>query len=293
MKENNIVKVGLIQTSVSADLKKNLETALDRAARAADAGARIICLSELYRTSYFPREEKIDASVFAETIPGESTDAFSQLAREKNAVIIVPLYEKSPDGTLYNSAAVIDTDGTLLPTYRKTHIPHDTFFYEKNYFAEGDSGIIVHKTRYANFAVLICFDQWYPEAARIATLKGADIIFYPTAIGWIDGYTSPDGDWRDSWITVQRGHAIANGTHVCAVNRTGKESELRFWGSSFACDSFGAVVAKAGEDEETLIAQLDIGKNKSIRDGWGFLRNRRPKMYGALCDKKENGIESE
>ncbi|MFA6450602.1 MAG: carbon-nitrogen hydrolase [bacterium] len=293
MKENETTTVGLIQTSVSEDLTGNLETALKRAAQAADRGAQIICLQELYRTPYFPHEERVSAARFAETIPGESTDAFTQLAREKNAAVIVPLYEKTAGGAFFNSAAVIDADGSLLPPYRKIHIPFDKYFYEKNYFAPGDSGFRVYKTKHATFAVLICFDQWYPEAARIATLMGADIIFYPTAIGWIKDYTSPDGDWRDAWETVQRGHAIANGIHVCAVNRAGAEGELKFWGGSFACDSFGAVIQKAGEDDETLVVPLDLSKNKRIREGWGFLANRRPETYGKLCGKGNDAVDKD
>jgi agmatine deiminase len=287
LEDNKTVRVGLIQTSVSEDLAANLESTLKKVSLAADGGARIICLQELYRTPYFPQSEYIDASGFAETIPGESTDAFSKLARERNVVVIVPIYEKAFDGIFYNSAVVIDADGSLLPTYRKIHIPFDKYFYEKKYFTDGNTGFRIYKTRYATFTVLICFDQWYPESARITTLMGAEIIFYPTAIGWVRNYTSPDGDWRDAWETVQRGHAIANGTHVCAVNRTGSEGELEFWGSSFACDSFGSIIEKAGKDENILIADLDLTKNKSIRDGWGFLFNRRPETYGKICSEKD------
>lgn len=283
MEEKRIVKVGLVQTAVSEDLNANLELTLKKVSEAADQGAQIVCLQELYRAPYFPVSEDVDATRFSETTPGESTEAFAALAKERDIVVIVPLYERTPGGEFYNSAVVIDADGSSLPTYRKIHIPFDPHFYEKKYFAPGDLGVRVYKTKYADFSVLICFDQWYPEAARLATLQGADIIFYPTAIGWIRGHDSKDGDWHDAWQTVQRGHAIANGTHVCAVNRVGIEGELQFWGGSFACDSFGKILAKAGSEEQTLVVPLDLSMNERIREGWGFLRNRRPDAYGPIC----------
>lgn len=278
------VKVGLIQTSVSKNLDENLAMMLGKVEEAISKGARIICLPELYRTLYFPQYDDRDASMLAETIPGESTDAFSILAREKEVVIIVPLFEKDESG-YYNSVAVIDADGSLLETYRKVHIPHDPLFYEKSYFQPGDE-FRVYSTLYASFAVLICYDQWFPEAARIASLSGADIIFYPTAIGWIKGAEEPsEGDWHDAWETVQRGHAIANGVHVAAVNRVGQEKDLNFWGSSFICDSFGKIIAKAGEGrEEVLVAELDLAMNEEVRDGWGFFRNRRPALYWPIVE---------
>lgn len=278
------VTVGLVQTSVSGDIDLNLEKTLEKAKRAIDKGAKIICLQELYRTIYFPQCENEDVSSIAETIPGESTDAFSILARENEVVIIVPLFEKDESG-YYNSVSVIDADGSLLETYRKVHIPHDPLFYEKSYFQPGE-GFRVYSTRYANFAVLICYDQWFPEAARIAALNGADIIFYPTAIGWIKGNEEPsEGDWHDAWETVQRGHAIANGVHVAAVNRVGQEKDLTFWGSSFVCDSFGRIIAKASDSQdEVLIAEIDIAKNEEVREGWGFFRNRRPDVYWPIVE---------
>ncbi len=282
--EQGMVKVGLIQTSVSSDIDENLNKTLEKTKEAIAKGAKIVCLQELYRTVYFPQYKDQDASRLAETIPGESTEAFSSLARENSAVIIIPLFEKDERG-YYNSVAVIDADGSLLETYRKVHIPHDPLFYEKNYFEPG-SEFRVYDTRYARFAVLICYDQWFPEAARIAVLKGADIIFYPTAIGWIRGEKEPsEGDWHDAWETVQRGHAIANGVHVAAVNRVGREADLLFWGSSFICDSFGKVLARANDSaEEVLIADLDLKKNEEIREGWGFLRNRRPDIYWPVVE---------
>jgi len=249
--------------------------------RAAARGAQIICLPELYRTFYFPQYEKCDAEAFAETIPGESTEVFAGIAKELHVSIIVPVYEKAGD-KLFNSAAVIDSRGELLATYRKTHIPQDPLFYEQNYFTPSTEGYRVYKTDCATFAVLICYDQWFPEAARMATLAGAEVIFYPTAIGTIIGHRSKDGDWHDAWETVMRGHAIANAVHVVAVNRVGREGRLRFWGQSFACNSFGKVLKRASVTaEEILIARLDLSHNDRIREGWGFLRNRRPETYRA------------
>jgi len=279
------VTVGLIQASVSPDMGVNLKNTVKKIEEAARRGAQLICLPELYRTRYFPQRENADAGALAETIPGESTGALSRLSKKHRIALIVPVFEKAQDG-YYNTAAVIDADGSLLGSYRKLHIPHDPLFYEKNYFKPGDAGYKVFRTEYAALSVLICYDQWFPEAARICTLGGADIIFYPTAIGWIKGYVPEEGDWLDAWMTIQRSHAIANSVHVAAVNRVGAEGELEFWGSSFVCDPFGNVLARAGQDsEEVLIAELDLERNTIIREGWGFLRNRRPDTYGRLLEK--------
>ena len=281
--KKNTVTIGLIQTSVSEDIAANMEKAADMIKKAAKKGAQIICLQELYRTRYFPQAEKKDVARLAETIPGDSTDLFSGMAKELGIVIIVPIFEKA-GRDYYNSAVVVDADGKLLDTYRKIHVPHDPLFYEKNYFKDGDAGYRVYKTSYASFSVLICYDQWFPEAARIATLKGADILFYPTAIGLIKG-TLPMDSWDDAWETIQRSHAIANGVHVAAVNRVGEEGELKFWGGSFVCDSFGKVLKRASKkNEEILIGKLDLSKNKEIQESWGFLRNRRPDTYGLISN---------
>ncbi|MGD6810970.1 MAG: agmatine deiminase family protein [Candidatus Bathyarchaeia archaeon] len=283
--ENNpkTVTVGLIQTAVSEDLNANLKKTIAKVEEAAQKGAQIICLQELYRTIYFPQEECQDVAKYAETIPGESTTAFAELAKKYKVVIIVPLFE-CLNGKFYNSAVVINADGNLLETYHKIHVPQDPLFYEQNYFELGDLGYKIYDTAYAKIAVLICYDQWFPEAARICTLKGADIIFYPTAIGYIKDHTSADGNWHDAWKTVQRGHAITNGVHVAAVNRVGEEGELEFWGGSFVCNAFGEILAEAGNKEETIMSKVDLGFNKRIRDGWGFLRNRRPDTYKPLTD---------
>lgn len=277
----NTVIIGLIQTTASDDIQANMDRTAGMVKKAAKKGARIVCLQELYRTKYFPQEEKKDVAKLAETVPGKSTELFSALAKELSIVIIVPIFEKS-GRDYYNSAVVIDADGKLMDTYRKIHVPHDPLFYEKNYFKDGDAGYRVYKTRFASFSVLICYDQWFPEAARVAVLRGADILFYPTAIGLIKG-TQPLDNWEDAWETIQRAHAIANGVHVASVNRVGVEGELNFWGSSFVCDSFGKVLKKAGrEKEEILVVELDLSRNREIREEWGFLRNRRPDTYGLL-----------
>jgi len=274
------VTIAAVQSKVSNDPGANLSEAEKRVRQAARRGAQIVCLPELYRTIYFPQYRKKDVTGLAETIPGESTDAFRNLARELGIVIIVPVFEKAAKGRFYNSAVVIDDSGKLLPIYRKLHLPHDPHFYEQSYFRPGDQGYRVYQTKFASFSVLICYDQWFPEAARMATLAGADIIFYPTAIGNLEGYAAPDGDWHDAWETVMRGHAIANGVHVVAVNRVGPEGRLQFWGQSFACDSFGKILKRASAArQEVLIASLDLSLNRRIREGWGFLRNRRPDTY--------------
>lgn len=284
---NKNITIGLIQSVVLEEPAGNLQKTMEKTIFAAEKGARIICLQELFRSFYFPQDEDRDASDLAEFIPGETTEKLTNLAKKLEIVIIVPLYEKDFQGNYYNSAVVIDADGKILGTYRKSHIPFDPLFYEKNYFKEGDSGFPVFHTRYADIGLLICYDQWFPEPARVLALKGAEIIFYPTAIGWTDDYNASDGDWHEAWETVQRAHAIANGVHVASVNRVGREREIRFWGGSFVCNSFGKVLKKASKNkEEILIADLDLSMNKRIRDDWGFLKNRRPESYSLLCKKK-------
>lgn len=274
------VKVAAIQTKVSADMDANLKNAVVKVKQAAKKGAKIICLPELYRTIYFPQTISKNFEKYTETIPGESTRTFSKLAKELKVIIIVPLFEKAKDGNFYNSAAVINDAGKSMSTYRKIHIPHDSLFYEKSYFKPSDFGYKIYKTKYATFAVLICYDQWFPEAARLAALAGAEIIFYPTAIGNIVKYKAPEGDWHEAWETIQRSHAIANSVYVVAVNRVGIEGKLDFWGQSFVCDSFGKVLKRAsGNKEQILTADLDLSIIKPTRDGWGFFRNRRPEIY--------------
>ena len=281
------VRIGLVQNEVSENTADNLLRTLELARLAAHQGARIICLQELFRTPYFPQYEYRDATSYAEPIPGESTKEFAVFARSHDVSVIVPLFEKGSDGRYYNSAAVIDNSGTILPPYRKVHVPHDPLFYEQSYFSRGDE-YRVFPCGPVKIAVLICYDQWFPEAARAVTLMGADIIFYPTAIGWMRGLEEPvEGDWRGAWETVQRGHAIANGVHVAAVNRCGTEGDLTFWGSSFISDSFGNVISRAGSNhDEVIVADISLDMNDMVREGWGFLRNRRPDTYSLLTLKE-------
>lgn len=293
-KSDKIVTVGLIQTSVSEKVAENMRKTAEKIEEAAIKGAQIICLQELYRTRYFPQQKNLEVKDLAESIPGESTKLFSELAKKHRIVIVAPLFEKSKNGKFYNSAVLIGSNGEIMGTYRKVHIPYDPYFYEKDYFEAGDSNYQVYETAFARVGVLICYDQWFPEPARINALKGAEIIFYPTAIGYVKGYTSDDGDWHDAWKTVQRAHAIANGVHVAAVNRVGEEGELQFWGGSFVCDSFGRVLTEASiEKEEVLVVKVDLSKNKRIQEGWGFLRNRRPDTYNPLVKDNEGAPTNE
>ncbi|MEO9309416.1 MAG: agmatine deiminase family protein [Nitrososphaera sp.] len=281
MVDKKTITIGLVQTKLSDDIESNMKRTVEKIREAASKGAKIICLQELYRTKYFPIEEKKDATQLAETVPGETTKALCKLAGELKIIIIAPIFEVD-SGKYYNTAVVIGTDGNIMGKYRKMHIPHDPFFYEKNYFDIGDSGYQVFKTQDVNFGVLICYDQWFPEAARTLTLQGADLIFYPSAIGHLDGDPLSDDDWHYAWENIQRSHAIANGIHIAAVNRVGTEDKVKFWGGSFVCDAFGRLIKRAGSDEEVVVAELDLSQNKRIQDGWGFLRNRLPTSYSLL-----------
>jgi agmatine deiminase len=274
--------VALIQIEVRPDINENLKTALARVETAAQKGAQIICLPELFRTRYFPQQVGTHVDQFAETVPGESTEAFVRLARQYAAVIIVPVFERSPSGRFYNTAVVIDADGSLHAPYHKIHIPQDPGFFEKCYFYPGEH-YAVHTTRYGRIAVLICYDQWFPEAARCVALDGAEMIFYPTAIGNPCAEPPGEGDWQEAWELIQRSHAIANSVHVAAANRVGQEGDIRFFGGSFICDAFGKLLAHAGDTEEIIFARIDVGMNTAIRDSWGFFRNRRPDTYSTLC----------
>jgi agmatine deiminase len=293
-RNKNIVTIGLVQTRVSNNIALNVKKTIAKIREAAKRGAQFICLQELYRTKYFPVDERKDVALLAETIPGESTSVLSSLAKELNVVIIAPIFEVDSGGNFHNTAAVIDADGTLLGAYRKTHIPHDPFFYEKSYFEESDSGYRVFSTHHLTFGVLICYDQWFPEAARNNSLQGADVIFYPSAIGYLEGDSLSYSEWISAWETIQRSHAIANGVHIAVVNRLGREGKISFWGSSFVCDAFGKVLKRASEkDEEVLIADLDISQNKRIQEGWGFIKNRRPETYGLIASPILNDTPKE
>ena len=273
--------IGLIQMTIDPDPSLMIKKARDKVEEAAKSGANIICLPELYRSRYFPQHIGVDPARIAETVPGESTCIFSALAKAHQAVIIVPVFERTAEGRYYNTAVVIDVDGSLLPPYRKVHIPQDPGFFEKEYFYPGQE-YQVYSTRYGRMAVLICFDQWFPEAARCVALDGAEIIFYPTAIGHPGADVPPEGNWQDAWELIQRSHAVANGVHIAATNRVGTEGSCRFFGGSFVCDAFGKILAKAADSEETLIVSVDLSMNHIIQDSWGFFRNRRPDTYGRI-----------
>lgn len=275
------ITVGLVQTRLSDDVNQNMKRTIEKIREATSKGAEIICLQELYRTKYFPTDENKDATKLAEPIPGESTNALSKLAKDLNVIIIAPIFEVD-SGKYYNTAVVIDSDGTIMGKYRKMHIPHDPFFYEKNYFDVGDTGYQVFRKNNLNFGVLICYDQWFPEAARTLALQGADLIFYPSAIGYLDGDPLSYEDWHYGWENIQRSHAIANGIHIASVNRVGEEGKVKFWGGSFVCDAFGRLIKRAGSDEEVVVAEIDLSQNKKIQEGWGFLRNRLPTTYGLI-----------
>jgi len=279
--KNGMVMVGLVQMSMDTDRELMLKKALEKVEEAVKSGADIICLPELYRLPYFPRHIGTDVSSLAETVPGESTRVFSGVAKEHGVVILVPICEKAADGNYYNSAVVINADGTTTTPYHKVHIPQDPGFFEKGYFYPGNSYQVV-STPFGRIGVLICYDQWFPEAARCVALEGAEIIFYPTAIGHPTGEIPAEGAWQDAWELVQRGHAIVNSVHVAAVNRVGQEGSCRFFGGSFVCDAFGKILAKAGDRDEILLAPVDLSMNQEVRESWGFFRNRRPDTYGKV-----------
>jgi N-carbamoylputrescine amidase len=290
---NEKFQVGLVQMAMSADPQENVEKAAARVADAARRGAQVICLPELYRTPYFCQRE--DAALFdlAEPVPGPSTERLSKVAREHGVAVVVPIFEKRAPGLYHNSAVVLDADGRTAGLYRKMHIPDDPAFYEKFYFTPGDLGFRAFDTRHARIGTLICWDQWYPEGARLTALQGATILLYPTAIGWHPHEKASHGAaQRDAWRTVQRGHAIANGCWVAAANRVGHEAAgpgdpgLEFWGTTFLCDPFGVVVAEASTDrEEILVAEVDVARVEEVRRGWPFLRDRRVDAYAGL-DKR-------
>ncbi len=277
------VNVGLIQRKNLASSENNLKETIENINQAAEAGANIVCLQELYKTSYFCQSEETKNFALAETIPGPSTQAFSAIAREKEIVIIAPLFEKRSAGVYHNTAVVIDADGTFAGRYRKMHIPDDPCFYEKFYFTPGDLGFQVFNTKYGNLGVLICWDQWFPEAARLTTLLGANILFYPTAIGFQEEDRPVADKQTQAWQTIQRSHAIANGVFVASTNRVGKEDKITFWGQSFICDPFGEILASASKnDAEVLIATCDLNEIENTRQGWPFLRDRRVDSYSGL-----------
>jgi len=278
------VALGLIQMSAGESPEANLAAVLPRIRAAARKGAQIICLQELFRSRYFCQIEDQRNFKLAETIPGPSTEALEKVARETKTVIVASLFEKRSAGIYHNTAVIIDADGSIAGKYRKMHIPDDPLYYEKFYFTPGDLGFPSFQTRYAKLGVLVCWDQWFPEAARLMALGGAQILFYPTAIGWIPKEPRAVAQTqRSAWEVIQRSHAVANGVYVAAVNRVGREGKLRFWGHSFVAGPFGEIIARAGgERDEIIIAKCDLIRIEETRQSWPFLRDRRIDAYGSL-----------
>jgi N-carbamoylputrescine amidase len=296
--KNDQFTVGLIQMSCSPDPDENLRRACDKVREAARRGAQLVCLPELFRAQYFCQREDTALFDLAEPIPGPSTDALAPIAKELKIVIVVSLFEKRARGLYPNTAAVIENDGTIKGLYRKMHIPDDPLYYEKYYFTPGDLGFKAFDTAVTRMGTLVCWDQWYPEGARLTALQGANIIFYPTAIGWHPDEKAEFGvAQHDAWRTIQRAHAIANGVFVAVVNRVGHEfgdvrgnraagKGLEFWGGSFICDPFGRVIAEASHDEEEiLIGTCDLKLIEETRRNWPFLRDRRIESYGGIAQR--------
>jgi N-carbamoylputrescine amidase len=287
------VKVGTVQMTCTPNKEENLQKAIEKVREAAAKGAQIICLQELFTSLYFCDVEDYDNFKLAEAIPGASTDALSAVAKELGVVIIASLFEKRTEGLYHNTTAVLDADGSYIGKYRKMHIPDDPAYYEKFYFTPGDLGYKVFKTKFATIGILICWDQWYPEASRITALMGAEILFYPTAIGWA---TSQDENTNteqyNAWQTIQRSHSVANGLHVVSVNRVGFEQDgaMKFWGGSFITNPFGAIIYKAShEEEEVHVEELDLQLTDKYRTHWPFLRDRRIDSYQPITKRYIDG----
>ncbi|MHA4738607.1 carbon-nitrogen hydrolase [Dyadobacter sp. MSC1_007] len=293
---NKKVNIGLVQMSCTADVDANFQKATIKIREASQKGAQIICLQELFKSLYFCDIEDHGNFSLAEAIPGPSTTALGALAKELGVVIIASLFEKRAHGLYHNTTAVLDADGTYLGKYRKMHIPDDPGYYEKFYFTPGDApvteqdtdGYRIFETKFARIGVLICWDQWYPEAARITSLMGAEILFYPTAIGWDTNETDPQTNEEQygAWQTIQRGHAVANGVYVVSVNRVGREADQQFWGGSFVANPHGRLLYLAPHDEEvTYVQELDLGKLDHYRTTWPFLRDRRVDSYKPILKR--------
>jgi N-carbamoylputrescine amidase len=278
------ISIGLVQMSCAQDPEKNLKKAIARIGDAAKRGAQVVCLQELFRSRYFCQTEDIALFKLAETIPGPSTEALSKVARKHKVVIVASLFEKRAAGIYHNTAVIIDADGSIAGKYRKMHIPDDPLYYEKFYFTPGDLGFKTHQTKYGSIGALVCWDQWFPEAARLTVLGGAQFLFYPTAIGWLPGEGEEMNQAQHAaWETIQRAHAIANGVFVVVVNRVGHEGKLTFWGQSFVADPFGRIIAKASSDkEEVLVVNCDLNLIEMTRQNWPFLRDRRIDAYEGL-----------
>ena len=285
--KSNNVAVGLVQMSCDAKPEANLRKAIACAGEAAKQGAQIICLQELFRSQYFCQVEDIELFKLAEPIPSPTTAALSKVARPKKVVIIASLFEKRAPGVYHNTAVMVDANGKIAGKYRKMHIPDDPLYYEKFYFTPGDLGFQTHVTKYGKVGTLVCWDQWFPEAARLTALSGAQFLFYPTAIGWLpDEKEEMNLAQHSAWETIQRAHAIANGVYVVVVNRVGPEGKLDFWGQSFVVDPFGRIIAKASADkEEVLVVNCDLKKIDETRQNWPFLRDRRIDAYDGLTQR--------
>jgi N-carbamoylputrescine amidase len=285
--------IGIVQMAVSTEVKENEKNAAAHIQRAAKQGAQVICLPELFRTQYFCQREDTAFFDLAEAIPGPTTKLFSAVAKKHKIALVVPVFERRAAGVYYNSLAVIDADGSLLGVYRKMHIPDDPAYYEKFYFSPGDLGFKAFDTKYGCIGTLICWDQWYPEAARLTSLLGATVLFYPTAIGWHPAEKAAQGTaQRSSWQTVQRGHAVANGVYVATANRIGLEKPapdaagIEFWGSSFIADPQGILLAEASSDkEEVLLAEIDLVHQEEVRRNWPFLRDRRIDAFSGITER--------
>ena len=279
-------QVALVQMACSDEPKQNLDKAIAKVQEAAHDGAQIVCLPELFLSPYFC-QSKDDKEAFkrAESIPGPTTEVLAKLAKDLGIVLIAgSIFEKSADDQFFNSAAILGPDGSSLGLHRKVHIPEDPLFHEQHYFKSSDEGIRVFETPFGNISVLICFDQWFPEAARLASLQGAEIIFYPTAIGKIDEKVEENitGDWQKMWTHVQLGHAAANNVYIASVNRVGREGDLDFWGASFIADPSSHILTQAKNQECIIQAECDFNKVKEMQEAWGFFRNRKPSAYSLL-----------
>jgi len=283
-KKSNQVKIALVQMSCGENPAANLAKAVERIEAAATKGAQVVCLQELFRSRYFCQSENQKNFRLAEPIPGPSTDALAATARRKGVVVVASLFERRSAGIYHNTAVVIDADGSLAGMYRKMHIPDDPWYYEKFYFTPGDLGFPSFETRYAKISALVCWDQWFPEGARLAALSGAQVLFYPTAIGWIPKEPRAVAqNQRNAWELIQRSHAVANGVYVASVNRVGREGKIKFWGNSFVAGPFGEIIARSGgAREDILFADCDLGKIEETRQSWPFLRDRRIDAYGAM-----------
>lgn len=287
LKNPRSVKVALVQMRCVEDPAQNLAKACAQIEAAAKQGATIVCLPELFRSRYFCQSEDNERFDLAEAIPGPTTETLSKLASRLGVVILASLFERRAPGVYHNTTATLDADGALVGKYRKMHIPDDPLYHEKFYFTPGDLGFFATQTRYAKVGNLVCWDQWYPEAARLTALAGAELLFYPTAIGWQFAVGAEmDQAQHDAWETMQRAHAIANGVFVVAVNRVGEEGGIRFWGQSFVADPFGRVLVRAASDrEELLVVDCDLRLIEDIRQNWPFLRDRRTDAYGDLTKR--------